>query len=222
MLKDHSPQRRQMRELIAQAAARMIAEDGIQDYALAKRKAARHLGAADTHSLPSNSEVQQALRLHLGLYQKDEQAFHLKQLRTEALNTMYLLERFNPRLTGSALTGTATRHSDINIQLFTDSAKEVELFLLNRNTPYETGEKRFRLNDEAVSAQTFTLQGETAEIRLSVFSSEDLRKSAYDPIEGRPLERAKIRQLEILLAADQAPENPSQAFAGKPQQSQAE
>lgn len=215
MLKDHSPQRRQMRELIAQTAARMIAEDGIQDYALAKRKAARQLGAADTHSLPSNGEVQQALRLHQGLYQKDEQPLRLKQLRTEALAAMHLLERFNPYLTGSVLTGTATRHSDINLQLFTDNAKEVELFLLNRNMPYETGEKRFRLNDDMFSVPTFTLQSETSEIRLAVFSTEDLRKSSYDPIEGKPLERAKTKQLEILLAANPYPDNESPAFAGK-------
>lgn len=202
MLKDHSPQRRQMRELIAQTAARMIAEDGIQDYALAKRKAARQLGAAETHSLPSNSEVQQALRQHQELYQKDEQPLRLRLLRTEALAAMRLLERFNPYLTGSVLTGTATRHSDINLHLFTDSAKEVELFLLNRNTPYETGEKRVRLNDDSLSIPSFTLQGENCEIRLAVFASEDVRKSAYDPIEGRPQERAKIKQLEMLLATE--------------------
>lgn len=201
MLKDHSHQSRQMRELIAQAAARMIAEDGIQDFALAKRKAARQLGAADTHNLPSNAEVQQALRLHQGLYQKDEQALRLKQLRSEALNVMHLLERFNPYLTGSVLSGTATRHSDINLHLFTDNAKEVELFLLNRNMPYETGEKRFRLNDDIVSVPSFTLQGETGKIRLAVFASGDLRKSANGTIEGRPLERAKIKQVETLIAA---------------------
>ncbi len=196
-----------MRELIAQTAARLIAEDGIQDYSLAKRKAARQLGATDTHSLPSNNEVQQALRLHQELYQKNEQPLLLKQLRTEALASMRLFERFNPYLTGSVLTGTATRHSDINLQLFTDSAKEVELFLLNSNTPYETSEKRVRLNDDALSVPTFTLQGESCEIRLAVFASEDVRKSAYDPIEGKPLERAKIKHLEILLAADSAPSN---------------
>lgn len=221
MFKDHSAQRRQMRELIAQAAARMIAEDGIQDYALAKRKAARQLGAADTHSLPSNGEVQQALRLHQGLYQKDEQPRRLQQLRTEALATMRMLERFNPCLTGPVLTGTATRHSDISLQLFTDSAKEVELFLLNRNTPYETGETRYKLNDETVSVPTFTLRGETGAVRLTVFSSEDFRKSAHDPTEGGPLERAKIKQLEVLLAAEQDADNQSQAFAGKQYQSQA-
>lgn len=205
MLKDHSHQSRQMRELIAQAAARMIAEDGIQDFALAKRKAARQLGAADTHNLPSNAEVQQALRLHQDLYQKDEQALRLKLMRSEALNAMHLLERFNPYLTGSVLSGTATRHSDINLHLFTDNAKEVELFLLNRNMPYETGEKRFKLNDDIVSVPSFSLHGETGEIRLAVFASEDLRKSANGTVEGKPLERAKIKQVEALIAADTDP-----------------
>jgi predicted nucleotidyltransferase len=197
MTKDTSPQRRQMRELIAQSAARLIAEDGIQDYAAAKRKAARQIGVPDTHSLPSNTEVEVALRAYQELYQKDEQPARLKCLRQEALATMHLLERFNPHLTGSVLSGTATRHSDINLQLFTDNVKEIELFLINRGMPYETGEKRFRHNDEFFPVPTFTLQGETAEIRLAVFGADDLRKNAAA---GKTLERAKIRQVEALLA----------------------
>lgn len=195
--KDTSPQRRQMRELIAQSAARLIAEDGMQDYAAAKRKAARQIGVPDTHSLPSNTEVEVALRAYQELYQKDEQPVRLKCLRQEALAAMHLLERFNPHLTGSVLSGTATRHSDINLQLFTDNIKEVELFLLNRGTPYEAGEKRFRLNDEVLPVPTFTLRGESAEIILAVFGTEELRKKAAA---GKTLERAKIRQVEALLA----------------------
>jgi hypothetical protein len=206
MLKDHSPHRQQMRERIAQAAARMIAEDGIQDYAQAKRKAARQLGANDNHNLPSNSEVEQALRLHQNLYQKDEQPHLLRQLRSEALAAMQMLERFNPYLTGSVLAGTATRHSDINLQLFTDSAKDVELFLINRNLPYETGEKRFKLSEETLSVPTFSLQGEICEIRLTVFSSEDLRKATINPITGKTPERAKIKQLEFLLYESAEPQ----------------
>lgn len=197
MIKDSAPQRRQMRELIAQSAARLIAEDGVQDYAAAKRKAARQIGVPDTHSLPSNSEVEVALRAYQELYQKDEQPARLKCLRQEALAAMHLLERFNPHLTGSVLSGTATRHSDINLQLFTDNVKEVELFLLNRGLPYMTGEQRFRLNDEFLPVPTFTLQGEAAEIRLAVFGTGDLRKNA---VAGKTLERAKIRQVEALLA----------------------
>lgn len=195
--RDTPPQRRQMRELIAQSAARMIAEDGVQDYAAAKRKAARQIGLPDTHSLPSNSEVELALRAYQELYQKDEQSVRLQCLRQEALAVMHLLERFNPHLTGSVLNGTATRHSDINLQLFTDNIKEVELFLLNRGMPYETGEKRFRLNDAFFTVPTFTLQGETAEIRLAVFGSDGLRKNT---VAGKTLERAKTLQVEALLA----------------------
>ena len=197
MTKDSSPQRRQMRELIAQSAARLIAEDGIQDYAAAKRKAARQIGVPDSHSLPSNAEVEMALRAYQELYQKDEQPARLKCLRQEALAAMQLLERFNPHLTGSVLSGTATRHSDINLQLFTDNVKEVELFLLNRGMPYETGEKRFRINDEMLPVPTFTLQGETTEIRLAVFGTDDLRKNAAA---GKAPDRAKIRQVEAILA----------------------
>lgn len=199
MPKDHSSQQHQMRDWIAQAAARLIAEDGVQDYALAKRKAARQLGVPETHSLPSNSEVQQALRSHQALYQKDEQSLRLKCLRTEALSAMHLLERFNPYLTGSVLTGTATRFSDINLQLFTDVPKALELFLINRSIPYDTAEKRFRLNDELLSVPTFTLHGTICEIKLAVFSSTDMRKHVLDHSEGNSLERAKTKQLEILL-----------------------
>lgn len=202
MSKDLSPQRRQMRELIAQSAARLIAEDGIQDYASAKRKAARQMGASDTHSLPSNGEVELALRVYQELYQKDEQPLRLRQLRQEALTFMRLLERFNPYLSGSVLNGTATRHSDINIQLFTDNIKEVELFLLNRNITYEAGEKRFRLNDENFAIPVFTLQGEIAEIRVAVFATDDLRKTTQDPVAGKAQERARISQVEELLAID--------------------
>ena len=199
MTKDHFHLRHQMRELIAQTAARLIAEDGIQDYALAKRKAARQVGAPDSHSLPANSEVLQALRAYQELYQKDEQPLRLRQLRQEALAFMLLLERFNPHLTGSVLTGTATRHSDINLQLFTDSAKEVELFLINRNMPYETSEKRYWLGDEFFQAPTFTLFGDATEIKIAIFATDDLRKVAKNPTGSKPLERARIKQVEALL-----------------------
>jgi len=197
MNRDTSLQRHQIRELIAQSAARLIAEDGIQDYATAKRKAARQAGMPDTHSLPSNSEVEVALRAYQALYQKDEQPARLKFLRQEALSVMHLLERFNPHLTGSVLTGTATRQSDINLQLFTDNVKDVELFLLNRGLSYVTGEQRFRLNDDFLAVPTFTLQGEATEIRLAVFATDDLRKNT---VAGKTLERARISQVEALLA----------------------
>ncbi len=51
----------QMRVRIAQEAARLMSEEGVQDYYAAKRKAAQHLGAPDTRNMPRNQEVEEAL-----------------------------------------------------------------------------------------------------------------------------------------------------------------
>lgn len=200
MNKEHSPQQHHMRERIAQLAARLIAEDGIQDYALAKRKAARQIGALATHSLPNNSEIEHALRIYQALYQKDEQCQRLHRLRQQALEAMRLLAPFNPHLTGPVLSGTASRHADIHLQLFADSSKGVEMFLLNRQIPYRSGQKRFHIGSEWVRIPAFTLDGDPARIEIAVFATDDLRKTPTDPIDGKPLDRAKIKQVEALLA----------------------
>ena len=57
-----------MRARIAAAAARLMAEDGINDFALAKRKAARGLGAANTEALPGNDEIEAELRAVFAAY----------------------------------------------------------------------------------------------------------------------------------------------------------
>ncbi|MEJ5210436.1 MAG: hypothetical protein WHV61_03270 [Burkholderiales bacterium] len=193
--------RQQMRMRIAQAAARLMAEDGIQDYALAKRKAARQLGGQDTHSLPTNAEIEEALRAYQSLYQGAEQAERLRVLRLQACAVMRLMERFNPHLTGSVLTGTAARHSDINLMLFTDSDKDVELFLLNAGLPYQRGEKRYRFGDSVRVVPAFTLQhGGPADVNLAVFPTDAIRESPRSPVDGRALPRARLAEVEALLA----------------------
>lgn len=193
-----------MRERIAQAAARLIAEDGIQDYALAKRKAARQMGAEGTHNLPANSEVEQALRAYQELYQPDEQRERLMTLREQALQTMRLLAPFNPYLAGSVLKGTATRYSNVNLHLFTDSAKEVELFLLNRKMPYDTRERRFFFGEEQRAVPLLVLEGQNAEVEIAVFEGRDLRHPPRNTAEGKSLEQASTAQLEALMAAERS------------------
>lgn len=190
-----------MRERIAQQAARLIAEDGLQDYALAKVKAARQIGAPDTHNLPNNNEVEQALRDYQALYQKEEQGERLRLLRQQALAVMRQLERFNPYLTGSVLNGTATRYSDINLQVFADSAKEVELFLLSKQLPYKGGETRLNFGGGIRCFPAFTLQGDGTEINITVFSTEDLRQVSRGHSDKRLLDRARTKQVETLLEA---------------------
>lgn len=126
-----------MRREIASLAARLMAEDGLDDFALAKRKAARQLGAANTDALPSNQAVEEALLAYQALYQAEEQSARLRFMRTQALALMRLLQAFRPYLTGAVLTGSAGRYSSAEIDLYTDNSKDVEIFLLDHHLDFE-------------------------------------------------------------------------------------
>lgn len=128
----------QLRRTIAGTAARLMAEDGINDYGSAKRKAARQLGAGHGDSLPSNTEVEAALRDYQMIFQDEEQHERIHELRTAALEVMALLADFRPCLTGAVLDGTAGRYAPIEIDLFADSSKDVEIFLLSHGISYSS------------------------------------------------------------------------------------
>jgi hypothetical protein len=200
----------QLRQLIAQSAARMMAEDGIHDYAYAKRKAAKQLGVNENSVLPTNAEIEEEVRLYHGIYNADAQPIELAILRKAALATMQLFERFNPHLTGSVLDGSAGKFGQTDIHLFADSAKEVEMFLLNQQIPFESSEKAYRLSDRPSkdkkdkvrkTVPVFTLETEYGIQKLSVFEFDDMRIPTKKTSDGSNAERADISELKKLLAA---------------------
>lgn len=191
-----------MRIRIAAAAARIMAEDGVDDFALAKRKAARQLGASDTQALPGNDEIETELRAYRSLYQAAEHPELLLALRETAFDAMRALERFNPYLTGPVLSGTAGPHAPIELQLFPVNPKEVELFLLERGIAYATTEARRYTGDRARAASILTLGWQDAVLRLSVFDHRDERLVLKNSLAGRALARAGIREVRALLASD--------------------
>lgn len=189
-----------MRVRIAAAAARIMAEDGVDDFALAKRRAARQLGAADTRSLPRNDEIEVELRAYRSLYQAEEHAEQIGALRRAAFEAMRALERFNPYLTGSVLKGIAGPHAAIELQLFPESPKEVELFLLERQLAYAHHEVRRFSGDRVHAAAILTLDWHGTELKLSVFDHRDERLALKTSLAGKVLERAGIREVGTLLA----------------------
>ena len=182
------------RASIAAVAARLIAEDGITDFHLAKRKAARQLGLAEHVAFPDNAEVEAELRAYRSLYQGDEHEALIAELRQEALDLLELLVGFNPYLTGSVLEGTAGENSRIDILLFSDSAKEVEIFLLNRGIDVSHGEAR----SERVEA-VLIIETPTAEANLIVMPPL-LERVSLKRRDGRTSERIRADALRILLA----------------------
>ncbi len=194
-----------MRARIAATAARIMAEDGIDDFALAKRKAARQLGATETEALPANDEVEAELRAYRALYEPEEHSRRIAELRRIALDAMRALERFSPYLTGPVLKGTAGRYAEIELQLFPESAKEVEMFLLERRIPYATHEGRRFSGDRAHAMSVLSLTWRDAPLKLSVFDPRDERLALKTSQAGRVMDRAGIAEVGALLRDDEAP-----------------
>src|SRR5258708_18429875 len=167
--------RTDMRARIAAAAARLMAEDGIDDFALAKRKAPRQLSASETQSLPRNDEIEAELRAYRALYQAEEHPQLIVQLRRIALDAMQALERFSPYLTGPVLKGIAGPYAEIELQLFPDSAKDLEIFLLDRNITFTTHEGRRYSGDQARAASFISLLWQGGPLRLAVLDPRDER-----------------------------------------------
>ena len=193
-----------MRARIASAAARIMAEDGIDDLALAKRKAARQLGAADTHALPRNDEIEAELRAYRALYQAEEHPHVIEELRRVAFEVMQALERFSPYLTGPVLSGFAGPYAEIELQLFPDSAKEVEIFLLDRGVPFTTHEGRRFSGDRARAVSLISLEWQGIPVRLSVFDPRDERVALKTSQAGRVMDRAGIAEVSAILDGEKA------------------
>jgi len=206
MPKENKPKQQQMRTRIAAAAARIMAEDGLEDFALAKRKAARQLGAQDTRSLPGNDEIEAELRAYQALYQGEEQRERIRILRERALEAMRLLEQFRPYLAGPVLKGTAGRYSDIDLQLFTDDGKAVELFLLNRRIPYDISDERHFAGDQARAVTVLKLEWRGVSMKLAIYTLKEERGTLRTTLLGRPIERAGLQAVSQLVSGSTNPQ----------------
>ena len=193
------PRQNGMRAAIAAAAARIMAESGIDNFALAKRKAARQLGATDKHVLPGNDEIEVQLRTYLDLYRSEEHPDRIRELRKIALSMMQEFEAFTPYLTGPVLKGIAGPYADIELQLFPDSGKDVEMFLLNRKIPFSSTEARRYSGDRVRSVTVLELEWEGVPAKLSLFDSRDERIALKTTQVGKVIGRAGITEVSALV-----------------------
>lgn len=199
------PQR--VREEIAIAAARMIAEDGL-DYSTAKRKAARQvIGETRVAGewLPDNDQIEEEIREYQSLFQGDSQPLLLRRMRKIALEWMQRLAPFNPYLTGAVLGGTAGEHSDVHLQVFCDDAKEVAIYLLNANIQYDVSETRHFAGRGTIETLSFLWrspnEGRDAEpvgIHVALYDTDDLRGAVRADARGRQA-RANTQTVQALL-----------------------
>ena len=188
-----------LRAEIAAAAARMIAEDGA-DYGTAKRRAARQiLGDVRVRGdiLPDNAQIEDEVRVYNDLFFSDTQPARLLHLRKLALQLMEELADFSPYLTGAVLNGTAGDQSDIHLQLFVENAKDVAVFLMNRNIQFEVSESpHFHKRGEPVETLSF-LRGNDG-VHLALYDYNDRRAARKTADPERP-ERANTEAVRALV-----------------------
>lgn len=190
----------EQRRRIAVEAARLISESGLRDYRLAKLKAAQRLGIGEEAALPRNAEIEDALREHQRLFSAHHQPQTLRRLREVARDAMHFFSRYEPRLVGAVLEGTADEHSAICLHLYTDHPLEVESRLLEHAIPFESQTRRVRL-DRTLSqdVSVFLFSADDCAIDVTLLPYDGLRQAPLDRVSEKPMQRATIDALQALL-----------------------
>ena len=193
----------QLRAEIALVAARMVAQDGA-DLDTARRKAARQVLGVNQpvpNMMPDDIQVEDEVRKYLALFGGPDHSERLAQLRATALQVMEALADFNPYITGPVLQGTAGEHDDIHLQLFADSAKEVQIYLLNRNVNIEISETPHFKGGRHAPVETVSFPWMKETVHAQLFEYQDLRGALKPRADGRP-QRLDAAGLRALIAAD--------------------
>jgi hypothetical protein len=200
-VKRHPTRSDNLRRALAQEAARLMAEHGIRDFLVAKRKAAERLGVIDGAALlPKNSEIEAALAEYQRLFGGATHLNSLAAQRRAALAAMRYLSEFTPRLVGPVLSGTATAHNEVQLHLFAERLEAVTLKLLDEGIPHELTERRVKFNAERVQpVPGVRFEMDAQPIEATVFPTDGIRQAPVSPVDGRPMRRANAFEVEALL-----------------------
>ncbi|MEN5180160.1 hypothetical protein ABE501_10310 [Comamonas testosteroni] len=186
---------------IANTAARMVVEEGLE-WGPAKKRAVKQLGLPSRTALPDNDMLETAVREYLTLFCADTQPAELRALREWALLWMECMEAFRPYLTGAVWNGTATRLSDIYIQLFCDDSKSAEIALIDRDVRYDVSSVN-GFHGEQVDALSISSLckplGEAVGVHYLIYDADDLRGALKPDASGRVL-RGSVDAVRRLLA----------------------
>ena len=188
------------RQVVAQEAARIIVNQGIRDYRVAKQKAAERLGLDAQGALPGNAEIEAAVADHLQIFGGEAHNDLLRLMRTAALSAMELLADFSPRLVGPVLVGTADENSAVNLHLFADSPETVAMEIGDMGIRFKSYERRLKSRRGQIEMYAgFEFNHQNASIQATVFPIDGIRQAPMSPIDGKPMKRDDSDAVQELL-----------------------
>lgn len=196
-----SSQRNQrLRREIAVEAARIIATEGQRNYLAAKQKAAGRMGASTRNGLPSNQEIEQALREWQQIYGGSDHDARLMAMRQAAISAMRFLEAFGPRLVGPVVEGTADQFSRISLQVFSEDPDEVVRYLMEHHIPHMQERRRTRWHDGGYRhLDVLVIEAGEYTVELIMMIGRDALQPLPSPIDGRPQRRMSLGEVESLV-----------------------
>ena len=191
----------QIRRIIAAEAARIMSTQSLFNYRVAKQKAVERLGINLRTTMPSNAEVESALRAYQEVYGGQRHIRRLQKMRGVALRVMRSLESFCPRLVGPVLEGTADENARVSIHVFNDPPDAVVIHLLDKGLVFRNEQRKIRWHDGNYrQVQLLVTDLEDIEVELVLFNCLDLRQAPPSPVDRRPQKRAPLSEVECLLA----------------------
>ena len=203
-----------LRRQVAIEAARLMMEQGIADYLLAKRKAALRLGLKDHAALPANHEIELALIENRRLFLGPESRRTLRELRSKALRCMQLLKPFRPRLVGAMVSGAITSTSAVELHLYTDSVETVAMHLMDERIDYDLVERRVRYaTDNSRLTPVYCFDFDEVDIEGYVFALDGERQPPLSPIDGKAMVRVNEQGVRDLINTEQSASVVDQFFA---------
>ena len=189
------------RLVVARRAAEVIMEEGITDYLFAKKKAAKSLGLLTSDNLPSNQEIDNALKEYQNIFQEQVDSETILKIKKEALGIMTIFRDFNPHLTGQLLEGLIPKFPKIQINLFTDNLKEVEYILLNKNISFDVKDKNYQekltKKKSTKIVPAFIMEGLWFPIELKVYFENDIRIKRNNLLSNKGMDIKTIMEFKF-------------------------
>ena len=200
MARKRTSESERARLVVAQEAARIIVNQGVRDYRVAKQKAAERLGLNARGSLPGNTEIEAAVADYLQIFGGESHQDLLRIMRTAALSAMELLASFSPRLVGPVLIGTADENSAVNLHVFADSPEMVAMEIGDMGIQFRAYERRLKSRHGQVEMYAgFEFNHRNEMIQATVFPIDGIRQAPMSPIDGKPMKRVDAESVQELL-----------------------
>jgi len=189
------------RSRVVQEAARIICEDGLADYRLAKQKAVERLGLGFGTPLPSNADIQDAVIQYQRLFGGRAYAARLMHLRRTAVQAMRLLAEYQPRLVGAVASGATTDAHKVQLHCFADKPEQIDMLLADAGLRFEVSERRYRLaSGENLDVPVLSFMAGDVGVDVAAFPERGQREAPLSPTDGQPMKRLELTAVELLAA----------------------